>query len=128
MAAAARVAHGLAAPARGPAIPLELIPIYAGDRSLDQYQSADGGRFDMRECRVEAQSNHAVYKAMFRGKLVALKEYISTGSQLRHCYQEAMVLRRVQHPGTVEIQALFIAQNGNLYLQFPFYEGNTLSQ
>ena len=131
-------------------IPFELTPIYC-DRKLDQcvtrpttaprrahpidtrtprlcrYETADGGVFDKRDCRIEAPSNHAVFKARFMGKLVALKEYGTTEQQLRHCYQEAVVLRRVQHPGIVEIQAMF-EQESMLYLQFPFYEGGTLSE
>ena len=59
--------------------------------------------------------------------MVALKEYATDARSLQRCYQEAVVLRRAQHPGIVEIQALF-EDDHCLYLQFPFYEGGTLRE
>jgi hypothetical protein len=88
-----------------------------------------GGAFEKAVCilQTEYQSNHVVYEALFGGRHVALKEYRTDARSLSHCYKEALVLRRLRHPGIVEIEAIF-AYEGHLYLQMPFYERGTLRQ
>ena len=111
------------------AVPADLLPIWCGDRQLDQYEGPGGGSFDLTTCRLRTDhaANHPVYEALFRGQRVALKEYRTDAPSLKRCYAEAMVLRRLKHPGVVEIQAVF-ATNGSLYIQMPFYEQGTLRQ
>jgi len=110
-------------------VPLELAPIYREHRSLHQYQSIDGGIFDKATCvlHTEFQSNHVVYQALLDDRRVALKEYRTDARSLARCYKEALVLRRLHHPGIVEIEAIF-AFESNLYLQMPFYARGTLRQ
>ena len=85
--------------------------------------------FDKGSCvlHTDYQSNHVVYEARFGRRHVALKEYRTDARSLSRFYKEALVLRRLRHPGIVEIEAIF-ACDSNLYLQMPFYEHGTLRQ
>ena len=84
------------------------------NRTLRQYHSKDGGAFDQAACVLQTEylSNHVVYEACFDGRHVALKEYRTDERSLSRCYKEALVLRRLRHPGIVEIEAKLLGPGG----------------
>jgi serine/threonine protein kinase len=62
----------------------------------------------------------------------AIKEYaIGQPAHLQTCLKEAAVVYRHRHPNIVQVKAIFQgsgSEQGNFYLQMPWYDNGTLEQ
>ena len=110
-------------------LPAELLSIEAPINTLQQYQGPDGRRpLDPLNDKISADgARHPVYRGMLNGSAVVLKEYPVTHASVRVCYKEVVLMRRLHHPGVLEVQQLF-QEGDKLYLQMPYMEGGTLRQ
>ena len=108
-------------------LPAELLSIEAPINTLQQYQGPDGTRpLDPLNDKISADgARHPVYRGMLNGSAVVLKEYPVTHASIRVCYKEVVLMRRLHHPGVLEVQQLF-QEGDKLYLQMPYMEGGTL--
>jgi hypothetical protein len=108
-------------------LPAELLCIEAPINTLQQYQGPDGTRpLDPLNDKISADgARHPVYRGMLNGSAVVLKEYPVTHASIRVCYKEVVLMRRLHHPGVLEVQQLF-QEGDKLYLQMPYMEGGTL--
>ena len=99
-------------------VPAELLPLLKTGRHIEQYAPRE---------QLSTLSRHAVWKAGFDGRTVALKEYHVDQEALKTCYREAALLRKCHHPAVAELEALFESE-GRFYLQMPYYANGTLSE
>ena len=99
-------------------LPRDLVAIFRPGRSLNQYDNREP---------MQTPSRWTVYRAEFEGRAVALKEYTVGQSEIKTCYKEAALLRRLQHPNIVELDAIFMSEE-RLYLQMPLYPNGTLAE
>ena len=108
-------------------LPAELLSIEAPINTLQQYLGPDGTRpLDPLNDKISADgARHPVYRGMLNGSAVVLKEYPVTHASVRVCYKEVVLMRRLHHPGVLEVQQLF-QEGDKLYLQMPYMEGGTL--
>ena len=95
-------------------LPPELVTagVYAPSRSLDEYEhrtliSSDGGR--------------PVWRAVFDGRDVALKEYAVDKQSITTCFKEAHIMHRLRHEALMRVEGLFESVDGRLWIQMPFY-------
>ncbi|CAE8632833.1 unnamed protein product, partial [Polarella glacialis] len=108
----------------GYGVPAELLDLWCPGRSFSHFDEA---------CLLPVASRNRVYRASFQGRLYAVKEFPLSSSQLRTCFREALLLRRLRHPGIVQVEALFFEEGsqsmpGRFYIQMPYYSHGPVDQ
>lgn len=77
---------------------------------------------------LESPSRNRVFRATSNGMVHAVKVFPSVSkANLKTCFREACLLRRMQHPGIVQIDGIFFEEpvggvRGRFCIQMPFYE------
>jgi serine/threonine protein kinase len=87
--------------------------------------------FDSKEL-VSSDANHKVWRVRIGDTHYAIKEYaIGQPTHLQTCLQEVAIIYRYRHPNIVQVKAIFQgsgSEQGNFYLQMPWYDNGTLEQ
>jgi serine/threonine protein kinase len=107
----------------GQGLPPDLAVLWRPAQTLESFDSKE---------LVSRDANHKVWRVWIGDTQYAIKEYgIDQPAHLQTCLKEAGVIYRHRHPNIVQLKAIFQgsgSEQGNFYLQMPWYDNGTLEQ
>lgn len=83
-------------------LPRSLLPLWRPGRSRAHFEDLQF---------LESPSRNRVFRATYNGKDCAVKEFPANKENLKACFREACLLRRMQHPEIVQIEAIFFEES-----------------